>query len=175
MLAVTAARGFPMGEHRRLGACDEALHGELVHVPLLLRFPDRLGAALRSQALVEPADLWRTCLDWWPKAAAPSSPTATSLLPLVHNERFATRDRLVVAGAERERAIRTPAWYLRKVEPPELYVKPDDFWEVNDVANRCQEVVDCLLDAADQFEQTIYSGSVADLPALSDVLVEGLE
>ncbi len=85
-----------------------------------------------------------------------------------------TRDRLVVAGAGQERAIRTPAWYLHKVEPPELYVKPDDFWEVNDVAVRCQEVVECLLDAADRFEQTIYSGSVADLPALSDVLVEGL-
>jgi hypothetical protein len=59
-------------------------------------------------------------------------------------------------------------------EPPQRYVKPDDFWEVNDVANRCQEVVECLLDAADQFEQTIYGGNVADLPALSDALVEGL-
>jgi hypothetical protein len=95
-------------------------------------------------------------------------------LQLARNERTSTRDRLVVAGADRERAIRTPAWYLRKTEPPELYVKPDDFWEVNDVAVRCQEVVECLLDAADRFEQTIYSGSVADLPALSDVLVEGL-
>jgi arylsulfatase A-like enzyme len=174
LLAVTAARGFPMGEHLRLGPCDEALHGELVHVPLLLRFPDRLGASARSQALVEPSDLWRTLLDWWPKASVPPSPTAVSLLPLVRNERIATRERLVIAGAERERAIRTPAWYLRKAETPELYVKPDDFWEVNDVANRCQEVVECLLDAEDQFEQTIYSGSVADLPALSDVLLEGL-
>ena len=79
----------------------------------------------------------------------------------------ATRDRLVVAGAGQERAIRTPAWYLRKAEPPELYAKPDDLWEVNNVAVRCQEVVECLLDAADQFEQAIYSGSVADLPPLS--------
>lgn len=175
LLAVTAARGFPMGEHLRLGPCDEALHGELVHVPLLLRFPDRQGATARSQALVEPADLWRTFLDWWPEVAAPLSPTGVSLLPLVRGERSTTRDRLVIAGAGRERAIRTPAWYLRKAEPPELYVKPDDFWEVNEVAVRCQEVVECLLDAADRFEQTIYSGSVAELPPLSDVLVEGLE
>ena len=175
LLAVTAARGFPMGEHLRLGPCDEALHGELVHVPLVLRFPDRLAAAARSQALVEPSDLWATLLNWWPKAVPPASPTGISLLPLVRNQRIATRDRLVVAVAGRERAIRTPAWYLRKSEPPELYAKPDDFWEVNDVANRCQEVVDCLLDAADQFEQTIYEGTVADLPALSDVLVDGLE
>ncbi len=175
LLAITAARGFPMGEHRRLGPCDQALHGELVHVPLMLRFPDRAGASLRSKALVEPADLWRTLLDWWPKAAVPQSPTGVSLLPLVRNERTVDRDRLVVSGPGRERAICTPAWYLRTVEPPELYVKPDDFWEVNDVAVRCQVVVERLLDAADQFEQTIYSGNVADLPALSDVLVEGLE
>jgi len=175
LLALTAARGFPMGEHLRLGPCDEALHGELVHVPLLLRFPDRLGATARSQALVEPADLWATLLDRWRIADAPPSPTGFSLMPLVREEPIATRDRLVVAGPGQERAIRTPAWYLRKVEPPELYAKPDDLWEVNNVSNRCQEVVDCLLDAEDQFEQAIYSGNVRDLPPLSNVLVEGLE
>ncbi len=105
----------------------------------------------------------------------PPSLTGVSLMPLVREEPVATRDRLVVAGTGQERAIRTPAWYLRKGEPPELYAKPDDVWEVNDVAVRCQEVVECLLDAADQFEQAVYSGSVADLPALSDVLLEGLE
>ena len=184
LLAVTASRGLPMGEHLRLGPCDEALHGELVQVPLVLRFrpptmgtclPAPPGATARSQALVEPSDLWATLLDAWRIAGVPPSPTGVSLMPLVREEPVATRDRLVVAGAGQERAIRTPAWYLRKAEPPELYAKPDDLWEVNDVAVRCQEVVDCLLDAADQFEQAIYSGSVADLPALSDVLLEGLE
>jgi hypothetical protein len=33
---------------------------------------------------------------------------------------------------------------------------------------------ECLLDAADQFEQAIYSGTLAQLPPLNDVLVEGL-
>jgi arylsulfatase A-like enzyme len=184
LLALTSARGFPMGEHLRLGPCDEALHGELVHVPLFLRFPNgsaagRLGATARSQALVEPADLWATLLDRW-RIAAPPSPTGVSLMPLVREEpghpvlRVAARDRLVVAGPGAERAIRTPAWYLRKAEQPELYAKPDDLWEVNNVAVRCQEVVDCLLDAADRYEQALYSGNLADLPPLGDVLVEGL-
>jgi arylsulfatase A-like enzyme len=85
MLALTAARGLPMGEHLRIGPCDEALHGELVHVPLFLRFPERLGASARSQALVEPADLWATLLDRW-KIVVPPSPTATTLMPLVREE-----------------------------------------------------------------------------------------
>jgi arylsulfatase A-like enzyme len=175
MFTLTSARGFPMGEHLRLGPCDEVLHGELVHVPLMMRFPDRLGATARSQCLIEPADLWATFLDRWRVANIPPSPTGVSLLPLMHEEPVATRDRSVMAGAGQQRAIRTPAWHLRKTEPPELYAKPDDLWEVNNVANRCLEVVDCLLDAADRFEQAIYGGTLADLPPLSDVLVEGLE
>jgi arylsulfatase A-like enzyme len=175
LLALTASRGFPMGEHLRLGPCDEALHGELVRVPLLWRFPHRLGAMARSQALIEPADIWATLLEYLRVAGAPLSPTGMSLMPLVREEPFAARQRLVVAGLGSERAIRTPAWYLRKSETPELYAKPDDLWEVNDVAVRCPEVVDCLLDAADRFEQAIYSGNVAELPPLSDVLVDGLE
>ena len=43
LFALTSARGFPLGEHGRIGPCDDALYGELVHVPLALRFPDNIG------------------------------------------------------------------------------------------------------------------------------------
>ena len=120
LLALTASRGLPMGEHLRLGPCDEALHGELVQVPLVLRFPaadhghmvpagDRLGATARSQALVEPSDLWATLLDAWRIPGVPPSPTGVSLMPLVREEPVATRDRLVVAGPGRSgRSARRP-------------------------------------------------------------------
>jgi arylsulfatase A-like enzyme len=175
LLVLTSSRGFPLGEHRRLGPCDEALYAELVHVPLAIRFPDGLGAAARSQALVEPADLWATILDCWRVADIPPSPTAATLMPLVREEVAAVRDRLVLAGQGGERAIRTPAWYLRAAaDPPELFVKPDDRWEVNNVAVRCLEVVECLQDALLQYEQTVQTGRISDLPPLSDVLINGL-
>ena len=101
LLALTASRGFPMGEHLRLGPCDEALHGELLQTPLFLRLPDRLGASGRSQSLVEPADVWATLLDHW-RIAPPPSPTGVSLMPQVRQEPVASRDRLVVAGPGRE-------------------------------------------------------------------------
>ena len=91
-------------------------------------------------------------------AARPASPTGHSLLPLMRGDFHSHRNRIVVASPGQERAIRTPAWHLRKTEPPELYAKPDDFWETNNVAIRCQEVVESLLDAADRFEQAIYGG-----------------
>jgi arylsulfatase A-like enzyme len=175
LLVLNSARGFPLGEHGRIGPCDEALYGELVHVPLMLRFPDGLGAACRSSMLAEPSDLWATLWQWCQLGPLPHSPTAADLLPVVRGESPPPRDRLALRGLHQECTLRTPAWYLRNVEPGELYVKPDDRWEVNNVATRCQEVAECLQDALVLYEQTLYSGRIAELPPLSEVLVQGLE
>ncbi len=190
LLTVTSARGFPLGEHGRVGPCDGALFGETVQVPWLVQLPDAAGAAVRSQALVEPADLWASLLEWWGIGEAPRSPTAESVLRLVRQEgdvkgdspifagrKIGTvpRDRLCVAGSHGQRAFRTPAWYLRGRVDPELYAKPDDRWEINNVASRCQDVVENLQDALTQYELALPDGRISDLPPLSDVLRNGLD
>ncbi len=175
LLTLCSSRGFPLGEHLRLGACDHALHGELVHVPFMLRFPNGLGAAVRSNALLEPSDLWATVLDCFGTSGTLPSPTGASLLPIVREEPYKLRDRLLISGPNDQYAIRTPAWYYRDAAPPELYAKPDDRCEANNVATRCQEVVEQLREAAEQLSQAIQTGTVADLPLLPDVLVEGVE
>jgi arylsulfatase A-like enzyme len=181
LLTLQAARGFPLGEHLRVGPCDDALYGELVHVPLLMRLPDAAAAAVRSPALVEPADLWATLLDWWNVGGAPQSPTGRSLLPIVRQQSDALRDRLCIAGNGHERAIRTPAWHLRaggeETRPdaePELFAKPDDRWEVNNVATRCREVVEGLQEALGQYELALPDCQASDLPPLGEVLRDGL-
>ena len=127
LLAITSARGFPLGEHGRIGPCDEALYGELVHVPLLLRFPNGAGAAHRIQALVEPSDLWATLLNWWGLGQQAQSPSALSLMPLIDEQSPWPRDRLCIVGDGSQQAIRTPAWYLRAGSEMELFAKPDDY------------------------------------------------
>jgi len=179
LLVVASARGFPLGEHRRLGPCDGALYVEMVHAPLLVRMPDGAGAAGRSQALVQPADLWATLLDAWGIPDRPGGPTGASLLPIVREETAVLRDRVCLAGAADdglEGAIRTPAWYLRRGQGPrpELFAKPDDRWEANDVARRCPEVVECLEDALEQYRAALCSGTATDLPPLAEVLLSGL-
>lgn len=174
LLSLTSSRGFPLGEHLRVGPCDEALFGELVHVPWMVQFPEAQAASMRSPSLVEPADLWATLLEWW-NVDAPHSPTAAGILPLARGETALLHDRLCIAGANGQRAIRTPAWYLRAGLDPELYAKPDDRWEVNDVASRCQEVVECLQDIRVQYELTLPEGRVLDLPPLGEVLLSGLD
>jgi len=173
-LALVGARGFPLGEHGRLGPGDEPLYGELVHVPALIRFPDRLAATVRSQALVEPADLWATLLDCYGLTDPPPTPTARSLMPLVRGHEVTLRDRLGLAGPSGDRAIRTPAWYLRAGDMPELFVKPDDRWEVNDVADRAHDVVERLQAVLDEFEQHVQAGG-GELKPLEPLLVDGLE
>lgn len=177
LLAVVAARGFPLGRKGRIGAADDALYSELTQLPWLMRLPDGLGAAARGQALVQPSDLAPTLADVLGVDYPSGAPAGRSLLPVIREDVEAVRDRVCLMGAEGERALRTPAWHLRlpggekSAAPPELYAKPDDRWDQNDVADRCPEVVEGLRQALDELEAGIASGTVADLPPLAELLV----
>jgi arylsulfatase A-like enzyme len=184
LLVLASTRGIPLGEHRQVGPAHEALYGELVHVPLILRFPDASGATLRSQALVQPADVWATLLEWWalddlsgnPGPRGPAgSPGPASLMPLISGQAASLRDRAAVVGHDRRRGLRTAAWYLRDGPRAELYAKPDDRWEVNDVADRHPDVVDLLRNALVELDSAMKSGTTADLPPLAEILTSGLD
>jgi arylsulfatase A-like enzyme len=177
MLVLTSPRGFPLGEHRRVGAADEALYGELLHVPLLVRLPDQATAMQRSHALVQPPDLYPTLRDWFELSDVGGAPEgAVSLLPLARGDELPRRD-CVCSIAGQQRSIRTPAWFLRQEEEGgrELFLKPDDRWEVNEISNRREDVVEPLVQALDQFQEAAQSGKLAELPPLAEVLREGSE
>jgi arylsulfatase A-like enzyme len=169
-LTLLSARGFPLGEHRRVGPCDEPLYNETVQIPWLMRFPDGLGKLARTQALVQPSDLPGTLLDWLGldrgKLAAPR---AASLLPIIRGEADSVRDRAFLVSSH-DRAIRTAAWMLRQPTdgPPELYAKPSDRWEVNEVGRLCADVVAGLQAALAEFE---HSGAEGEMRPLADALV----
>ncbi|MDX1929426.1 MAG: sulfatase-like hydrolase/transferase [Pirellulaceae bacterium] len=68
--------------------------------------------------------------------------------------------------------LRTPAWSARFFESQasELYVKPDDRWEICDVASRRLDVVERLREIAQQFQDCLRNGSRVHLPKLEDEL-----
>jgi arylsulfatase A-like enzyme len=173
LLTVTSPRGYPLGEHRHVGG--EALYGELLHVPLLVRLPGERGA-VRSRSIVQPSDLHATLVEWLGLTASHSPRLARSLLPLAAGEALAKRE-IAVATSGNERAIRTPAWLLREsldaegMQRRELYAKPDDRWEANEVASRGGEIVELLAAAGDQFEQ-FAAGNLAELSPLAEILTE---
>ncbi len=181
LLAIVGARGFPLGEHRRIGlpavsdsnAFDTpVLYEELVHVPWLLRLPHDKLAPARLQALVQPTDLGATLLDACGCLAADWQ--GHSLLTLTRDEHDAVRDRACCFGPLGERSLLTRRWRLHWREPadgqqppaPQLFVKPDDRWEVNDVANRCPHVIEPLQQAFRDCSQSQQPAPLAELLAL---------
>ncbi|MGD9127105.1 MAG: sulfatase-like hydrolase/transferase [Planctomycetia bacterium] len=149
-LVLTSSRSYPLGEHRRVGDVEPACHEELVHVPLLIRMPDGTGAAGRSSGLVTPLDLFAT-LSELAGMNSEENLVGESLLPIVRHEKESTeRDRVLLGLPGGELAIRTTYWHMRLTDPPELYVKPDDRWEANNVADRLPEEVEALRAVAEK-------------------------
>ncbi len=190
LFTLTSSRGFPLGEHLGIGQAEEALYSELVHVPCITRFPDRLGATVRFQTLWQPYHLHATLVDWFGCNQRPSpGPSVCSLAR-------AQRDWLAKCAGTvgtRERALRTPAWFLRvpstnssdkanaqdqhrtaSSDPTtwELFVKPDDRWDVNNVADRCPGILEKMSNLLSVFQQATESGTLDRLPEVPQELLE---
>jgi arylsulfatase A-like enzyme len=153
-VVVTADQGLPLGEHGHVGDGVPGLHDELVHLPLVLCLPGREEAGRRVPDLTQPADLMPTLLELFGLPAA-AEVHGHSLLPLARG-RAETVRAYACSGLRRgdglEWALRTPEWaFLLPLGPPgkpQLYVKPDDRWEVNDVLQH-------HLDLAERLEQVL--------------------
>jgi arylsulfatase A-like enzyme len=150
---VAGVRGLGLGLHGRVGTGPLAAFGELVHVPAILADARGRMAAQRYGGLVVPADLGATLagLCGMPAATATDTPRAgRSLEGLLADWSTAARDRVVVATA-RGAAIVTPDWHLvaEVGRPPRLFHKPDDYFELCDVADRCPAVLEELVPLAE--------------------------
>lgn len=125
-LVVTGVRGYALGEHGRIGSTDDRLFTETQHVPLMVRNPGADQGFLREAMTVSLADVLATLGE---------KPTANEVITL--------------ASPSGAAAVVTGDWLLRRSADPavaiELYVKPDDRWEQNDIASLKPDLVDELL------------------------------
>ena len=192
LLTLTSSRGFPLGEHGRVGPCDGALFGELVHVPWMIRLPDAAGAALRSRTgragrplgdlagLVGPghpplARFGRGAGGGTPDVRA-VSPTAESLLRLARGQSGARprsalyRRRRGPAGDPHARLVsprRRRARTVRQAGRP-----------LGDQQRRLPlpgRGRGSAGGAGAATKRPLPAGRISDLPPLSDVLLSGLE
>ena len=158
---LTPAFGYPLGDHGWVGVERPWLHEERVHVPLVLRLPEAVESGRRVPALTSAVDLTPTLLELLGIAPPPeASFHGRSLLPLARGQAEKVRDYAVLGcstGEALEWALRTPDWYflLPVAAPPDaaprgpqLYRKPDDRWEVNDLRQH-------YLDWLDHVEETL--------------------
>jgi arylsulfatase A-like enzyme len=174
VLLVLGSRGFPLGEHLRLGLVDEALYGELLHVPCLWRMPKGEHAGYRSAALVQPSDVAASLAGLLGQDfPAGEQISGKSLLPIIGNETETLREAILLQGTKGERGLRTFGWHLRwrAEETAELFVKPDDRWEANEISDRLPEIVTGLQAAFDELEVAMLQPG-SPLPALDARLSE---
>jgi arylsulfatase A-like enzyme len=154
-LIFTANRGLALGEHGVVGDYRPWPHDEVVHLPLIVRQPQAQDSGKRVFALTQPVDLAATLMDLFqvPK----SSLEGRSWLPLLAGQAMTIRDSaptLWTVGDFSERALRTLEWafILPEVKPDQpprpiqLYAKPEDRWEANNLIQQ-------HLDLAEELER----------------------
>jgi len=161
MLIVTADRGFPLGEHGLAGDFRPWLHDELVHIPLIIRMPGGVHAGSRIRALTQSVDLMPTVLDAF-RLNVPDV-HGSSLLPLIRGGQERIREFACSGlriGNAMEWSLRTLDWaFLSPIFPEEndpsrdrqLYVKPDDRWEVNNVLQHHPDLAESLENTLSEF------------------------
>jgi len=131
VVILAGTRGFPLGEHGAIGDAGVSLpYGEEFHVPLIIHSPYFDRSLQRHWPLVQISDLYEMIL----RAAQGNDP-----LPVA---------RKIARGstAAGDVFLQDDEWhFVRRADDTlarELYVKPDDLWEANDVAIRCPEIVE---------------------------------
>lgn len=171
LVIVTSPRGYPLGEHGRIGLCDAALYGELLQLPLFIRDADTAHVMSRSQSLVQTRDLFTTLRTWFMESTTNEAiGWSRDLLPLLEQEEAPDQQRLAVF-TDTESAVRTPSWFLRHDgSRDELFVKPDDRWEVNEIADRCATQLEQIKAVETQLRDAIGHPQPPALPPLPEEL-----
>jgi len=158
LVLVTSDCGQALGEHGLVGPIRPWLHDEIVHIPLIMRLPHGAQAGRRVPALTQDVDLAPTLAALFGLALPKAH--GHDLGPLLRGEveqvrPYACFGLQVDAGIEW--GLRTPEWaFLLPVQlhpddsgrSPQLYVKPDDRWEVNEVRQH-------HLEGAESLERTL--------------------
>lgn len=145
LIVVTTDGGQSLGEHGVVGVAD--VHEENIHLPLLMRLPGSDAAGRRVAALTQAVDLAVTLADVF-EVSLPDADGVT-LLPLIYGDKEKVRDQ-ACAWLPNAACWRTAEWALVLPQlqgtdkPPQLFVKPEDRWEVNDVVQHHLELADEL-------------------------------
>jgi arylsulfatase A-like enzyme len=180
LLIFTSDQGEPLGEHGYVRRFRPWLYEELIHTPLIIRMPKGRFGGHRHLALVQTVDLLPTILEFLgasPGAEADPPLHGHDLLPLVRGEQTKVREYACLGMDAEEFAIRTHHWHLavpllRDPEEPraaELYRKPEDRWDQNNVIDQHPEVADHLELVLRRFVEALGRDALEDLGPLREI------
>ena len=164
MFCLTSLRGYLLGQHGLVGPADAQVaqtlplkygYGESLRSPLMVCLPESYAdgrpirdQAVRSGRLVTPTVL----LSLIESFLCQADDQVESWLE--NNSALPASDRaIVVVQNEAEVVLLTHAWKFMlnaQTDDCELYAKPDDLWEVNDVSQRCPNEVRLFRELVEQ-------------------------
>jgi len=177
-ILLSSTGGTPLGEHGYVGQARQAAYSEEMAVPAMIRPSDRLAVGIRRAELCQLADLPVTLL-----AAAGVDCRELSALwgrnlldvgPPLRSTQWSPEHTVAWLEHQGSTWIRTPAWsWLQNAAgESQLFVKPDDRWEVSDIANRQVDVVNIFSGLASQIREITQRGARGELPKLDDQLTD---
>lgn len=175
LFCLTATRGFPLGEHGVVGFYRPTLYNECAQVPMLIRWPGALRRSGRSGQLIQPGSVFDFLADWHALKVPYRSP-----FPKIDPDVLMAnkREMAVVGRSEVEDVIQyslqTASWKYLSGTSRQLFVKPDDIWEFNDVSDLCSQVANDLELQLTSAIEHLTEGRIQDFE-LSDALAFGVE
>lgn len=151
-VCVAGTGGMPLGLHGQVGMPgpeDDCIppYGERIHLPVILREAGGRMAGQRFPGLLAAADIGATLSEW-----ATGRGAAAGVARLFEDWTARPREQVFIRGRGAA-ALAMSAWHLVAEWPggreagvkASLHAKPDDWFEVADVADRCPTEVEALL------------------------------
>lgn len=175
LLIITAAAGEDWNASPAAGDAPALPSEELVHVPLLLKGNEAFPAG-RFSPLVQSVDIGPTLLDWFETPCAPAKCDGGSLLPLLRGEQAALREAAFFgcgtsAGGMRSEEflyrVRTAPGADREDPAGQLFSKPQDYWDIDDVSRQYSDVVAQMDQSLRDFAAQLRSKHAAALSQTS--------
>lgn len=150
LIIFTSDHGIPFGEHGYIKKAEPGLYEELVHIPLIIRHPDGLGAGKRFDATVETTEIFPTILGFL-NVRQPSRIHGKSLLPIMAGEVESIRDYAYMGHFKRNWRISNQEWaYILsfdKGNSNELYnLKEDPGEQQNLISKNPQKAMELELE-----------------------------
>ena len=149
LLIVTAPRCLPLGHHGGVGV-DHSLPGtDQLHVPMFLsRLDNSASVGLsRNTSLCQTESVYSTLSQWFEQPDSNNPHVHQSLLDHLQipgTPYAALSEQCTVSiFPNGSTAIHTPAWFSVQstAGQTQLWVKPDDRWESNQIGSRRQDIV----------------------------------
>lgn len=168
IVIINSDHGEAMGEHNRYFCHANSLYDELIKIPVIIKWMDRIPSGTKNNTQVSSIDIMPTVLDI-SRIKKYKFMQGNSLLPLLGGQKYTFLEFAYSEFWERK-SVRTPEWkliYDSKNKRYELYNLKSDPAELNDISAAEQTQFKFLKRKLDEYMKNTIPQSKIIAPELS--------